>query len=71
MPGGTVEKNPPADAGDTGPIPGLERSPGEGNGKPLQYTGKSHGQRRLSGYCPWGCKRVKQDLATKQQQQQK
>ena len=38
MPGGTVVKNPPADAGDTGPIPGLERSPGEGNGKPLQYT---------------------------------
>ena len=69
MPGGTVVKNPPADAGDTGPIPGLERSPGEGNGKPLQYTGKSHGQRRLSGCCPWGCKRVKHDLATKQQQQ--
>ena len=38
MPGGTVVKNPPADPGDTGPILGLERSPGEGNGKPLQYT---------------------------------
>ena len=29
-------KNPPADAGDTGLIPGLERSPGEGNS--LQYS---------------------------------
>ena len=33
-------KNPPANAGDrdTGLIPGLERSPGEGNGNPLQYS---------------------------------
>ena len=26
------------DAGDTGSIPGLERSPGEGNGSPPQYS---------------------------------
>ena len=36
-------KNLPADAragdiGDTGSIPGLGRSPGEGNGNPLQYS---------------------------------
>ena len=31
-------KNPPASAGDTGSIPGSERSPGEGNGNPLQYS---------------------------------
>ena len=34
-------KNPPAnagDSGDTGSIPGLGRSPGEGNGNPLQYS---------------------------------
>ena len=34
-------KNPPAKAGDTGDtslIPGLGRSPGEGNGNPLQYS---------------------------------
>ena len=31
-------KNPPANAGDTGAIPGLGRSPGEGNGNPLQYS---------------------------------
>ena len=33
--------------------------------------GKSHGQRSLAGYSPWVCKRVGQDLETKQQQQQK
>ena len=38
FPGGSVVKNPPANAGDLGLIPGLERSPGEGNGYPLQYS---------------------------------
>ena len=36
-----VVKNPPADAGDIrdmGSIPGPERSPGGGNGNPLQYS---------------------------------
>ena len=32
-----VVKNPPDNAGDVGSNPGLGRSPGEGNGKPLQY----------------------------------
>ena len=34
-------KNPPANAGDirdTGSVPGLGRSPGEGHGNPLQYS---------------------------------
>ena len=31
-------KNLPANAGDTGSIPGLGRSPGEGNDNPLQYS---------------------------------
>ena len=31
-------KNPPANAGDSGSIPGSGRSPGEGNGNPLQYS---------------------------------
>ena len=31
-------KNPPANAGDTSSIPGLGRSPGEGNGNPLLYS---------------------------------
>ena len=40
-PGGSVVKNPPAnagDAGDMGSVPGLERSPGRGNDNPLWYS---------------------------------
>ena len=37
FPGGSVVKNPPANAGDTVLIPGLGRLPGEGNGNILQY----------------------------------
>ena len=36
--GGSVVKNPPDNPGDLGSVPGLERSPGEGNGNPLQYS---------------------------------
>ena len=36
--GGSVVKNLPANAGDTGSIPGLGSSPGEGNGNPLEYS---------------------------------
>ena len=32
------KKNPPAYAGDMGLIPGSGRSPGEGNGNPLQHS---------------------------------
>ena len=41
LPDGTVVKNIPATAGDTGDsglIPGSGRSPGEGDGNPLQYS---------------------------------
>ena len=41
FPGGTVVKNPLANAGDArnmGLIPGSGRSHGEGNGNPLQYS---------------------------------
>ena len=38
FPSGLVVKNLPAHAGDAGSIPGLGRSPGEGNGNPLQYS---------------------------------
>ena len=34
---------------------------------PGLLPGKSHGQRNLVGYSPWSCKRVKHDLATKEQ----
>ena len=37
-PSGLAVKNLPANAGDSGSIPGLGRSHGEGNGNPLQYS---------------------------------
>ena len=53
-----VIKNLPVNAGDIrdiGLIPGLGRSPGEGNGNPLVFLpGETHGQRSLAGYSPWG-----------------
>ena len=70
FPGGSVVKNPPVNAGDAGSIPGLERSPGEGNGNPPSYSGLGNpmDKRSLTGYSPWGHKRDGCDLATKQQQ---
>ena len=59
FPGGSDVKNPPASAGDPGSIPGSGRSPGEGNGNPLQHSclgNPSRGQRSLAGYRPSGCK---------------
>ena len=38
LPGGSVVRNPPANEGDVGSIPGLGRSPEEGNGNPFQYS---------------------------------
>ena len=41
FPGGSVVKNLPVDAGDSGDagsIPGSGRSPGGGSGNPLQYS---------------------------------
>ena len=37
LPDGSVVKNPPANAGDMDSVSGLGRSPGEGNGNPVQY----------------------------------
>ena len=38
FPGGSEVKHSACDVGDLGSIPGLGRSPGEGNGNPLQYS---------------------------------
>ena len=61
-------KNLTAKAGDMGSIPGLGRSPEEGNGIPLPVLlpGESHGQRSLVGYNPWGDKEY-DNLVTEQQ----
>ena len=39
FPGGSAGKESACNAGDLGLIPGLGKSPGEGNGYPLQYSG--------------------------------
>ena len=61
-----VEKLP-AIAGDAGWICGSGRSPGEGNGNPLQYSCLGS-LIDLVGYSSWGYKRVRHDLTTKKQQ---
>ena len=38
FPGGSDSKESAGNAGDPGSIPGLGRSPGEGNGNPLQHS---------------------------------
>ena len=52
-------KNPPAMGETQGSIPGLGRFPEGGHGNPLQSSclEKSHGQRSLGGYSPWGHKK--------------
>ena len=57
FPGGSDGKEPGFNAGDPGSVPRLGRSPGGGNGTPLQYCLENpHGQRSLVGYSPWGRK---------------
>ena len=57
-PGGSDGKDSAGNAEDPGSIPGLGRSPGEGNDKPtpVSLPGEFHGQRSLAGYSPWGHK---------------
>ena len=56
--GGLDSKEPACNVGDLGLIPGLGRTPGEGNGNPLQYCylENPHGQRSLEDCSPQGCK---------------
>ena len=60
FPGGSEVKASACNVGDPGSIPGSGRSPGKGNGNPLQYSclEKSHGGRSLVGYSPRGCKEL-------------
>jgi len=67
---GLSSKEFACNAGDMGSVPGLGRSPGKENGNLVQkLLGKSYGHRSLAGCRPWGHKRVRHDLAAKQQQQ--
>jgi len=42
FPCGSADKESACNAGDLGSIPGLGRSPGQGKGYPLQYSGLEH-----------------------------
>ena len=55
FPGGSAVMNTPVNAGYTGLISESERSPGEGNGNPLQYSIRENPMDRGAG----GRKRVK------------
>ena len=56
FPGGAVVKNLPANAGDMGPIPESGRSPGEGNGNPLQYSCLENPTEKPGGLQSTGCR---------------
>ena len=59
FPGGSEVKVSACKAGDWGSIPGSGRSPGEGNGKPLQYScleNSMDGGASWATYSPWGHK---------------
>ena len=55
-PGGSMKKNPPANAGDASLIPGFDCQRRKWQPAPVYLPGKSHGQRSLAGYSPWGLK---------------
>ena len=58
-------KNLHANAGDTGLIPELERSPGEGNGNPLQDSCLGNPMDRGAWLQSMGLQRIRHDMATK------
>ena len=63
FPGGSEVKVSTWNVVDPGSIPGSGRSPGEGNGNPLQYScpGESHGGRSLGRLLSMGSQRVRHD----------
>ena len=70
LPGGSTVKNLPANAGDMDLIPDPGRSPGEGNGNPLQYSclGNTMDEGAWLALST-GLQSVEHDLVTEQQQQ--
>ena len=65
FPSGSVGKESACNAGDLGSIPGSGRSPGEGNGNPLQYSCLENSMDRGSGWLQFmGLQRVRHDCTT-------
>ena len=61
FPGGSVSQESACNAEDLGSIPGSGRSPGEGNGNPLQYSCLENSMDRgawQATYSPWGRKEL-------------
>ena len=68
-PGGSVVKNHPANAGNTGSNPGFGSLPGEGNASPLQYSCVENPMDKAALWATLhGVQRVGHDFVTKQQQ---
>ena len=66
FPGGSDGKASACNAGDLGSIPGWGRFPGEGNGKPLQYSCLENPMYRGAWWAAvHGIARVRHDLVTK------
>ena len=69
FPGGLVGKEPACNVGDPGLMPGLRRSPGEGNGNPLQYSYPGNPTDRGVWWATvLGVTRVRHNFTTKEQQ---
>ena len=67
FPGGSVVNNPSANTGGAGSVLESGRFPRGGNGNPLQYSCLGNPWKvETRGLSPWGHKRVRHDLATKQ-----
>ena len=66
FPGGSDGKESACNAGDLGSIPGLGKSPGEGNGNPLQYSCLENPWTEEPGghYSSWGLKELDTTDAT-------
>ena len=64
LPVGSTVKNSPANAGDACLIPGLGRSPGEGNSDPHQYSSLENAMDRAGMLQSMGSQRVRHNLAT-------
>ena len=62
-------KESACNAGGRDLTPGSERSPGEGNSKPLQYSclGECNEQSSLAGYSPWHHSRIRHNSLTTQE----
>ena len=66
FPHSSVSKGSACNVGDLGSIPGLARSPGEGNGNPLKYSCLENPMDRGAWWATvHGVARVGHDLATK------